>query len=254
LPPTPIGTSLRAARERLGWTREALAHRAGISWAAIAQIETGRRRDVRASSLVALAAALGVSLEQLAGVATAAPRVTLRHQALVYEGDAELLAVTVPFLTRALAGGEAAIAVTTPARIRLLREALGGQADRVDFFGSAGWYSSPVAALSRYRGWLEEQVAGGAPWARIIGEPVWIGRSGPEIADWVRYESLINISFAASPATIMCPYDAQTAPAEVLEHARRTHPELAHGDGALDSPSYVNPEALLLGQAPGGSP
>ena len=57
--------ALRAARARAGWSRETLAHHSGVSWSAIAQIESGRRRDVRLSSLSALADALGVSVDEL---------------------------------------------------------------------------------------------------------------------------------------------------------------------------------------------
>src|SRR5438105_15524308 len=70
-----VAASVRSARERAGWSREALAHYSGLSWAAIAQIESGRRQEVRVSSLLALAGALGVSVDYLAGsTATVAPR------------------------------------------------------------------------------------------------------------------------------------------------------------------------------------
>jgi DNA-binding Xre family transcriptional regulator len=62
-----IAAALRRMREQRGWTREDLALQSGVSAAAIAQIETGRRSDVRLRSLVALAEALGVSLDELAG-------------------------------------------------------------------------------------------------------------------------------------------------------------------------------------------
>src|ERR1700738_2780915 len=70
-----VGRTLRSARERAGWSREALAHHSGLSWAAIAQIESGRRREVRLGSLVALANALAVSVDYLVGgKATLSPK------------------------------------------------------------------------------------------------------------------------------------------------------------------------------------
>jgi transcriptional regulator with XRE-family HTH domain len=66
LPLDDIGPSLRSARERRGWSRETLAHVSGVSVAAIAQIESGRRKDIRLSSLSALATALEMTLDQLA--------------------------------------------------------------------------------------------------------------------------------------------------------------------------------------------
>jgi DNA-binding XRE family transcriptional regulator len=62
-----IAEALRRTREARGWSREELAMHSGVSYGAIAQIETGRRNDVRLRSLVALADALGVSLDELAG-------------------------------------------------------------------------------------------------------------------------------------------------------------------------------------------
>jgi DNA-binding XRE family transcriptional regulator len=62
-----IAVVLRRAREGRGWSREDLAHHSGVSYAAIAQIETGRRTDVRLRSLVALADALGVTVDALLG-------------------------------------------------------------------------------------------------------------------------------------------------------------------------------------------
>src|SRR3954469_24130662 len=92
-----IGTSLRAARERLGWSREALAYHAGVSWSAIAQIETGRRTDIRLSSLSALARALGLSIDHLVGHPARPAAPTLEHQALVYGSDTEFLSAVIPF-------------------------------------------------------------------------------------------------------------------------------------------------------------
>src|SRR6202162_3278446 len=79
-----LGGSLRSARERMGWSREALAYHSGLSWAAIAQIESGRRQEVRVSSLVALASALGVSVDYLVGGAATVSPDLFRHRLLVY--------------------------------------------------------------------------------------------------------------------------------------------------------------------------
>jgi hypothetical protein len=43
-----------------------------------------------------------------------------------------------------------------------------------------------------------------------------------EFAEWFRYESMINLSFASAPATIVCTYDARSLPDSVLVSARRT--------------------------------
>jgi transcriptional regulator with XRE-family HTH domain len=244
--PKTIATSLRAARERGGWTREALAYHAGVSWPAIAQIESGRRTDVRLSTLSALARALGLSLDQLAGADAGAPPPLLRHEALVYDSDEQLLQTAVPFLREGVEKSECPLAVTTRSNIRLLRKALGQEAQHVEFADSARWYASPSTALRRYRGFLTKSLEGPGSWVRIVGEPVWSGRSPAQIQEWARYESMLNLSFASSPVTIMCPYDTRTTPPDVISGARCTHPRLAGPGQSVASSTYREPESFLI--------
>lgn len=240
-----IAQSLKSARQRLGWSRETLAHHAGLSSAAITQIESGRRAEVRASSLVALAGALGVSVDYLVGgPATVAPAL-LKHRVLEYGSDDEYLTIALPFLTEGIARSDAVLTVTADRHAHLVRDALGNQAQHVEFLDAAEWYSSLRSAAIGYRAFLRERFEGGAPWIRILGEPVWTGRSEAQLTDWFRYESIINVAFASSPATIVCSYDTRSVPESVLTNARRTHPEIA-GAGVITNPGYTNPEEFLL--------
>src|ERR1700733_11920385 len=116
-----LGASVKSARERLGWSREALAYHSCLSWAAITQIESGRRQEVRVSSLVALASALGVSVDYLVGGAASAPPVLLNHRVLSYDSDDAYLAAAVPFLLDGLAHDDCVMAVTTPKHVGVLR-------------------------------------------------------------------------------------------------------------------------------------
>src|ERR1700686_2883902 len=81
-----IGPRVRAARERLGWTREALAFHAGVSWSAIAQVESGRRTNLRPSTLLALSRPLGVSIDYLVEGGLSRPTM-LGHSAFSYRTD-----------------------------------------------------------------------------------------------------------------------------------------------------------------------
>jgi transcriptional regulator with XRE-family HTH domain len=218
-----------------------------VSWSAIAQIETGRRKDVRLSSLVALAEALEVSVDYLIGStgATTTPHL-LEHRAVAYGSDGELLAAAIPFLVEGVERSNGVLAVTTPRRIELVRDALDDHSEHVEFADSADWYRSPSEALNRYRAFVKQKFEAGAPWIRFVGEPVWAGRSDAEITAWTRYESMLNLAFASSPTTIVCPYDERSVPVEVLASARRTHPDVAHGSDATASPAYRQPEDFLL--------
>ena len=239
-----IAGSLRAARERLGWSREALAYHSGVSWSAIAQIESGRRKDVRLSSLSALATALQVSVDYLIG-SSAAPQL-FEHRVLAYGSDDEFVAAAIPFLAEGIERSHALLAVTTPTKTELLRDTLADRSDQVEFADWTDWYRSPQHALSRYGAFVAHKREAGSVWIGIVGEAAWSGDSDAEIAAWTRYESLVNLAFASSPATIICTYDEGAFPAEILDDARRTHPTLTHGEAATASPSYREPEDFLV--------
>ena len=241
-----IGESVRSARARAGWSREALAYHSGVSWSAIAQIESGRRQDIRLSSLTALAEALGVSVDYLVGTtATLTPHL-FEHRLLTYGSDEAYLDAAIPYIAEGLERSECLLVVTTPAQIALVREALDVRSEQVEFADSAEWYSSLGGALNRYRAFVKQKFEAGAAWIRMVGDPVWAARSRAEITAWFRYESLVNLAFASAPATIVCPYDTRSVPPEVVADARRTHPEVAQGSLAMGGPAYQEPEDFLL--------
>jgi transcriptional regulator with XRE-family HTH domain len=62
-----IGDCLKSLREAAGISQQELAMKSGLSMSVVAGTEQGRRTDPRLSTLLALANALGVSLDALAG-------------------------------------------------------------------------------------------------------------------------------------------------------------------------------------------
>lgn len=240
-----IGSRLRASRERLGWTREALAFHSGISWSAIAQLESGRRRHARPSTLEALSKALGVTIDYLvSGSARSEPM--LEHRALLYAGDDEFLETVVPFLAEGIDRSEAVLAVTTKANITMLRDTLASDARRVDFVDAEAWYSAPGVALDGLKAFSSSSLEDGAPWIRFLGEPIWSGRSDSEVRQWTRYEALINLVFASSPMSILCPYAERSEGSEIVERARLTHPHTVGHDGMEASSTYMDPSSFVL--------
>lgn len=236
---------LRAARERLGFTREALAYHSGISWSAIAQIEAGRRTNVRPRTLLALAHTLGVTIDYLVA-GGARPESMLQHRALLYGTDDAFVTIAAPFLAEGLERSEAALAVTSAARITSLRNQLGAQADAIHYAEHSTWYRTPVAALDGYRQFVTKAVDEGATWVRILGEPVWAGRSETEVRLWARYESLLNLVFSGAPVTMLCPYDMRALDASVLECAHATHPLATEHEALIPSPHYADPGTFVL--------
>jgi transcriptional regulator with XRE-family HTH domain len=245
-PETPgIGSRLRAARERLGWTREALAFHSGISWPAIAQVESGRRTNVRPSTLAALSRPLGVTIDYLVnGGPSHAPM--LRHSAFRYAADEEFQTAMGSFLAEGVERSEGVIAMTTGPNIELLRAHLRKDARHVTFVESKDWLTTPAGALEEFRSVCDAKIEAGAPWVRFLAEPVWEGRSKPEVRVWIRYESLLNLLFGSYPLALVCPYDERSVPAEILSQVELTHPETIGADGPSKSPDYRGPGRLAL--------
>jgi transcriptional regulator with XRE-family HTH domain len=239
-----IGNRVRGARERLGWNREALAFHAGLSWSAIAQVENGRRQNLRLPTLLALAAALGVTVDYL--VSGAGGRPMLEHRACVFETEEEFLATAAPFITEAIDRSEAALVVTGADRISVLKKALGKRSRSVRFGEQTSWYRTPAGALGAYQAFLNSSLESGAPWVRILGEPIWAGRSAAETRLWCRYESLLNLVFASSPISVLCPYDAGEVDKDVIAHAHATHPQVIERSQPAESATYADPGAFVL--------
>jgi transcriptional regulator with XRE-family HTH domain len=243
--PSRVGASLKAARQRLGWSREALAYHSGVSWSAIAQIETGRRKDVRLSSLAALADALDVSVDYLIGATPTTPDL-LEHRLFTYTSEDEFLTNAVPHLVAGVEQSHGVLAVTTPEVTASIRDTLVDHREQIEFAEWADWYRSPRDALRRYAAFVAEKNDAGAVWITVVAEAGWSGQSEAEIAGWTRYESLVNLTFASSPATLVCTYDERRHSPSAIAEAYQTHPEVLHGDAAVTSEAYRTPADFLL--------
>jgi transcriptional regulator with XRE-family HTH domain len=234
-----------AARERLGWTREALAFHSGVSWSGIAQVESGRRRNLRPDTLSALAGALGVTIDYLVGGGPSNTAM-LDHKALLYGADDELANTAGPFLEEGVERSEAVLVMTTKENIELLRGQLGPTARHVDFVESAAWLTTPASALDSFKTFSSGKLEDGAPWIRILGEPIWTGRSDEEIRLWTRFESLFNLVFAAWPMTALCPYDERSVQPEITTQACLTHQQIVGREDPAGSADYPGPGGLIL--------
>jgi transcriptional regulator with XRE-family HTH domain len=240
-----IGVRVKAARERLGWSREALAFHAAVSWSAIAQVETGRRTNLRPTTLAALSRALGVTIDYLVDGGLARPAM-FQHSAFRYRTDEQFRTIIGPFLAEGIERSEAMLAVTTAANIEVLRDDLGKDAGGVEFVDASAWYSSPVAALQAYKSFSEAKLNSGSHWVRVVGEPVWAGRTDAEVRLWTRYESLLNLVFSGSPMSVVCPYDERSVAPEIVTQAHLTHPHVVDAGGISQSPDYTDPERFAL--------
>lgn len=164
------------------------------------------------------------------------------HPALFYGSDEEYLELLVPFVTEGLTRGHAVAAAVPGARLRLLRDALGAAADEVLLLDMEVAGRNPGRIIPG----VLRRFADAHPrtHVRIVGEPIWAGRTDTEYPACAQHEALINLAFAGRDVTIACPYDTSALPEHVLFDALATHPLVWDALERADSGHYA-PEAVI---------
>ncbi|MFC4060912.1 anti-sigma factor RsbA family regulatory protein [Planomonospora corallina] len=171
-----------------------------------------------------------------------APAGPFDHPALFYRDAAEYVAGTVPFVREGLASGEPVAVAVPGGNLGLIRDALGDAAGEVRMIDMSEVGRNPgriIPAVLRAFADLHPDRR-----VRIIGEPIWPGRSATEYVACVQHEALINLAFAGRDVAILCPYDTRGLPADAVADARMTHPVVIDGAGRHDSADYA-PEHIL---------
>jgi anti-sigma regulatory factor (Ser/Thr protein kinase) len=163
----------------------------------------------------------------------------LIHQALIYDSEDEYLSAMLPFVLDGLESADRVLVVTKQEHAEALKAALGADAGALDFRDAEAWYIAAPRTARAYRQYLAEHANGRQ--VRVVGEPVWKGRSPAAVREWVRYEAMVNVAFAEAPAWIVCPYDAREVSPEIVEHALHTHPELVD---RTENRDYLDPVSL----------
>lgn len=158
------------------------------------------------------------------------------HPALFYRSDDDYLNKIVPFVTEGLDLGHA-VAVFVPApNLRLLRDALGDVAQGVTMDDMMIEGRNPGRIIGQVLRRFADQHAD--QHVRVVGEPVWAGRTEIEYPACVQHEALINLAFAERDVTIVCPYDLAGLPGTAIVDAYATHPVVWGSDGASLSDAY----------------
>ncbi|MER5601690.1 MEDS domain-containing protein [Streptomyces sp. NPDC002265] len=162
------------------------------------------------------------------------------HRMAVFGSDDDFVAAARPFLAEGLCapGEPPPVVIAAPDNLEVLRETLGGDVREVGFIEHTDWYTGSAAnAVAQGAGYLAAHAGPGGR-VHLLMEPVWGGRAGRSVresAEWIRYEALANLVFAAMATTVLCAYDTRTAGSAVVAAARRAHP---------DTGVYVDPVRL----------
>jgi anti-sigma regulatory factor (Ser/Thr protein kinase) len=165
------------------------------------------------------------------------------HGLFIYDNDDDFVDRITSFLGPGTENGEAGLAVLSPKKWALLREALGEDSRRIRHLDRDSIYSRPLAALAGYDLRLSQALDEGAPALRLIGE-LPVSSSREQCDAWTQYEAAVNRAFADRPVSMLCGYDVREQPAAAVERAWHTHP-LVLLDGWEDNPRYQDPADVI---------
>jgi anti-sigma regulatory factor (Ser/Thr protein kinase) len=159
------------------------------------------------------------------------------HEALLYAGDDEFVAGTLPFIEGALAVGDPVVVATSREKIALLGAELNGGSAGVHFADMHELGANPGAIISAWHEYVSGRAPGRTLWG--IGEPVWPGRSPAELEECHRHERLLNLAFADTPSfRLLCPYDTAALAPAVIDHVRVSHPVIVSAGAREASERY----------------
>lgn len=170
------------------------------------------------------------------------------HPALFYRGDEDYLTGTVPFVLDGLRAAEPVAVAVPGANLRLLRTALGRDGGSVRFLDMTEAGRNPGRIIPTVLRDFADRHPGGR--VRIIGEPIWAGRTAAEYGACVQHEALINLAFRGRAVTILCPYDTAGLDADALADAWLTHPVIVQDGRERPSHGYDPERAIAAHNEP----
>ncbi|MQA15177.1 MAG: hypothetical protein GEV09_13700 [Pseudonocardiaceae bacterium] len=172
-----------------------------------------------------------------------------RHQAVLYGSVDELATAVTPLLHDTLSLRDSTVlVVTSSANAEAMRGELGELADHLEWLDPASGNSSPAVRFDTLLRSLADRSDGNRR-AHIVHEEA-PGEDYPgKLREYLRYEAVTNVVFAAFRTPVLCLWDRRRYSQGVLDAVRRTHPELVQDGHPARSPSYAEPEHYLAESA-----
>jgi anti-sigma regulatory factor (Ser/Thr protein kinase) len=161
------------------------------------------------------------------------------HEAMFYRGDADFLAGLLPFVREGLERDEAVVVAEPRQRLELLWDALGSDAQDVEFHDMADIGANPARIIGVWASILDRHTSAGRR-LRGVGEPAFPGRRTAELVECKLHELLLNHAFDDGPGwRLLCPYDQEHLPRAVTQGALHTHPVRSTPGTRLPSDAYA---------------
>lgn len=171
----------------------------------------------------------------------------LHHPALFYGDDEDYLDGVVSFVRDGLDAGEPTLVAVPGRKLELVSSELDGSSEQVELVDMALLGRNPSRIIPTVRAFTDSHPGRRT---RFVGEPIWPGRSPAEIREATRHEALLNLAFAKTETTILCPYDTVGLDEHVLADARRTHPHVIRSSRQEPSRDYAGHALAAAGTLP----
>jgi len=169
------------------------------------------------------------------------------HVGALYSSDEQLRDLLSPYLADALRRREHLLVVISAAAERVLRDALGGDADRIQWGGAGLAYNRLGRMFASFGDYLGERYRAGLP-TRVVGEPA-SDISHDRLSQYLRYVSMACEVYGRYESPMLFLWDERRYPPEVLAHVRAVHPRLLGGGGMTINTEYREPIDYLTANA-----
>jgi anti-sigma regulatory factor (Ser/Thr protein kinase) len=166
---------------------------------------------------------------------------TYRHEALLYSGLDDFLQETLTFIEDGIKADEPVLVVLDEDKIDAIQFELGPVANPVVFADMTDVGANPARIIGLWHSFLAEHRYAQA--ARGIGEPIYAGRSPAELEECQLHESLLNVALRPpGDFWLLCPYDVDSLPDDVVAAAFRSHPYVVSQSQRQQSLTYRPPD------------
>jgi anti-sigma regulatory factor (Ser/Thr protein kinase) len=174
----------------------------------------------------------------------AAAHDALVHLAYLYDDEDDYMSYLSAFVEAGLRNDEPVLVMVPGRRLALLREGLGAGSPLLRYGDMTHLGRNPGRLIPAVHEFIDAH-----PGRRIrhVCEAFWPGRSGAEVCEAIRHEALMNLAFADTPTTILCPYDATGLPPAVVGEAECTHPAVLRNGHTRTPARYGGPGVVPPG-------
>jgi len=150
----------------------------------------------------------------------------LLHTTVFHRSTAEAIEQLVPFVEEGLRRKDDLFVNLSAERAASLLAALGEDADRVRWSDTHQWHPHPARRLRAIQELTDGITRHDGGRLRFIGECAFSAGSPHLVAEWERFDAVLNHALVGAPISMVCTYDLKQLSPDVFERARCSHPHI----------------------------